>query len=74
MLPGTTFSTIPRNRNRRASILRAARLGTRAVASPVDVGDALRVVDAVRAVRAGWLADTSDAVRTVRDAWDAAHP
>lgn len=66
-----TFSSVPSNRNARKRQARAARLGTRVVSQSVNVGDAARAVDAVRAVKAGWLASTESFPVAVRAAWAA---
>ena len=64
-----TFVAVPVNRNARARLLRAARLGARPVAAGVDYGDAARAVDAVRAYREGWTSSRQDVSRVVRLAW-----
>lgn len=66
-----TFSSVPVNRAARARLLRAARLGTRAVAVEVDYGDAARCVDSARAYKEGWQTSSDPFPVTVRTSWAA---
>lgn len=63
-----TFDTVPANANARRRLMRAARLGTRPVTSGACT-DAVKVVDAVRAYRAGWTESAEPWAIAVRDAW-----
>ena len=64
-----TFTSVPSNRNARRRLLRAARLGTRPVRETPNVGDAAKVVDAVRAIAVGWSASTDSFPATVKSTW-----
>ena len=65
----TSFSSVPANNNARRNIMRAARLGTRTVAAPIDYGEALKVVDSARAYKEGWQDSVDPLALTVRSAW-----
>ena len=69
------FSTIPVNRNRRRSIFRAARLGTRRGPSVPDIGHAAKAVSVAAAYRNAWQGAgldhpaISSSLRAIPDSW-----